>query len=630
MQLQPEWIEAAETLPIVIWTARADGGIEYINRRWEEATGVNGERVLGTGWMAFVHPDDLEKAALAYSNAIAAGTPLHIEVRIQTIDGSYRWVRAETEAMRDEDGNIVRWFGIVLDVDEVHRAQERSRVLGEAVPVMVWTADADGWVDWYNGRWYEYTGQTPKEARGWGWQAAHHPEDFLEFMRRWPHSIQTGEPCEMEFRLRRHDGVYNWFLTRINPLRDESGKIIRWYGSNMNIDAQKTALERSKRIAETLQDVFLPKTLPHLSDVRFDSTYIAAEKDALIGGDWFDAFELPDGRIGFSIGDVAGHGLEASVLVGRLRQAIFTLGFQNDDPAAILAGTNSILQYQNPETFVTAIVGFINREHDELTYSIAGHPPPLVAGPNDAMAHALPSGGPPLGVLSNPHYTNHTVAMEQNSVVVLYTDGMTEFARDILSGETKLMAAASLFARNTSIARPARAIQELVLNDAPATDDAAVMVIQFSTVEPVPVHLDPASLERRWRFHSSDAFSAHAARRQIVAYLQQFVAESSDVFVAELIAGELLANTVEHAPGLVEICIDWSAEKPVMSVRDAGPGIPGLTNVLPSNALDENGRGLYLVQALAEDVAVKGSAGYGTEIRVTLPLRRKAATNSHL
>ncbi len=400
-------------------------------------------------------------------------------------------------------------------MNDAQTAQERFRVLSEAIPVIVWSSDAQGWIDWYNGRWYEYTGQTHQEARGWGWQAAHHPEDLPEVMRRWPQSIATGEPFEMEFRLRRHDGVFHWFLTRAEPLRDETGTVVRWYGSNVDIEEQKKALERSKRIAETLQDVFLPKDLPQFEHLRIDGAYIAAERDALVGGDWYDAFELPDGRVTFSIGDVAGHGLEASLLVGRLRQAIYTLSFKGEDPAQILADVNHILQHQYPETFVTAVIGSVNETRTEVTYANAGHPAPLLAREGLGVDLVERGGELPLGVAQTATYSNRVLPVRRGTMIVLYTDGMTEFARDIEQAEGKMRAASGLVVRDASVMHPARTIQDLVLDNSIPTDDAAVLTLHFDTfaqrkaVQKLPT-------ERRWRFHSSDAYSAHAARLEIM------------------------------------------------------------------------------------------------------------------
>ena len=498
----------------------------------------------------------------------------------------------------------------------------RFDVLAEAIPVVCWTADSSGWIDWYNRRWYEFTGQTPVEAAGWGWQTAHHPDDFLEVMQRWPHSIATGAPFEMEFRLRRHDGTFHWFLARAEPLRDKDGNILRWYGSYVDINAQKAALERTKRIAETLQEVFLPIELPRRANLRFDALYLPAEKDALVGGDWFDAFELPSGRIVFSIGDVAGHGLPASILVGRLRQMIYTLAFTLDDPAAILAECDRILRHQNPDTIVTALVGIIGENEKSLRYASAGHPPPLMAVRRGEPALVLPLGAAPLGVGLDVKLVTHEVEIPPDAVVAVYTDGMTEFSRNILVGEEKLRTAVGLLVGDTTIARPALAVKEIVFDDLPAADDAALLIMQFSAVDVAKLRSDPSLLEKVWRFHSSDAYAAHNSRHEVIKYLHGLAAKADELLTAELVIGEILANTVEHAPGLVEVCVDWTGDDPVVTVRDAGPGFTRVRGDLPENALAEGGRGMFLMKSFAKEISVRKLPSYGTELRAVLRMER--------
>lgn len=602
--LGASWIATANALPIVVWTGRPDGSVEFANERWFEMTGLSPEAVAGgQGWADIVHPADLERAAAAYDAAISGGTPFRADLRVRRADGSYQWVRSQAEPQRDEAGTVVRWFGVVLDVEESHRAGEDFQALAEAVPVIVWSAEPGGSIDWYSPRWYEYTGQTPEEALGWGWQAVPHPDDFLELMRKWPESLATGTPFEMEYRMRRHDGVFHWFLTRIEPVRDDLGNVVRWYGSNVDIDAQKTALDRTKRVAQTLQEIFLPKTLPQKPALRMDAVYLPAERDALIGGDWFDAFEAPDGSIVFSIGDVAGHGLEASVILGRLRQAIFTLAFQGSDPAATLEELDRILRHQDPDTIVTALVGFVDLHRAEMTYASAGHPAPMIALRNDTLARILPGGGLPLGTGFALDLHTHRVPIEPDAVVAVYTDGMLEFSRDILGTETKLRAAVALMVGNTRIARPAVAVQELVFDEMPTVDDAALLLMQFSSVS-TETGVPDAPVERTWRFHSSDAHTAHTSRQEIAAYLRAMTVDDEQLFLAELIVGEILANTVEHAPGLVEIHLDWTREKPIITVRDTGPGLRAIDADLPVDTLAENGRGLFLIGTLAEATTV--------------------------
>jgi PAS domain S-box-containing protein len=122
--------------------------------------------------------------------------------------------------------------------------------LAELMPQLVWTTRPDGFHDYYNRRWYEYTGTTPEQSQGEGWQGPFHPEDMPETLRRWHHSLRTGEPYETEYRCRRHDGVYRWFLGRAHPLRDASGRIVKWFGTCTDIDDQKRAADSMRFLAE--------------------------------------------------------------------------------------------------------------------------------------------------------------------------------------------------------------------------------------------------------------------------------------------------------------------------------------------------------------------------------------------
>jgi PAS domain S-box-containing protein len=124
------------------------------------------------------------------------------------------------------------------------------RQLAEAIPQLVWTTRPDGYHDYYNQRWYEYTGTTPDQSQGEGWQGPFHPEDMPETLRRWRHSLATGELYETEYRCRRYDGVYRWFLGRAHPVRDDSGRIVKWFGTCTDIDDQKRAVDSMRFLAE--------------------------------------------------------------------------------------------------------------------------------------------------------------------------------------------------------------------------------------------------------------------------------------------------------------------------------------------------------------------------------------------
>jgi PAS domain S-box-containing protein len=133
--------------------------------------------------------------------------------------------------------------------------------LAETVPQLVWMAEANGFIFWYNRNWYDYTGMTPKDMEGWGWQSVHDPQILPQVVKRWTSSIQTGEPFEMEFPLKGSDGKFRWFLTRVNPQRDSEGHIIRWFGTNTDIDDQRRLDQRNQFIIQ-LDEAVRPLETP--------------------------------------------------------------------------------------------------------------------------------------------------------------------------------------------------------------------------------------------------------------------------------------------------------------------------------------------------------------------------------
>ncbi len=152
--------------------------------------------------------------------------------------------------------------------------ERQIRTLADAIPVLAWTARADGWIDWYNARWYEYTGTAPELMQGWGWQLVHDPETLPTVLERWSASIATGEPFKMVFPLRRHDGHFRHFLTRVVPVRDESGAVVRWFGSSVDVDSEwharaaaESARERTQRLQSLTAALSTASTIEQVAEV---------------------------------------------------------------------------------------------------------------------------------------------------------------------------------------------------------------------------------------------------------------------------------------------------------------------------------------------------------------------------
>src|SRR5258706_14944414 len=243
-----------------------------------------------------VHPEDLELVQRALDQASRDGTDMDFEHRLLFPDGSIKYLHVLARAVRDELGHF-EYFGAVMDVTEQHQAhtaletahaeirksEDQLRTIIDRIPTLAWCCWPDGTTEFLNQRWLEYTGFSMPEALGWGWQNAIHHEDLPNLMRTWLRILDAGEPGEAEARLRRFDGEYRWFLFRALPVRDESGKIVRWYGTDTDIEELKQAeakLRRDERELRRITDaipqaisVLAPDgTMLYANEVVLDST----------------------------------------------------------------------------------------------------------------------------------------------------------------------------------------------------------------------------------------------------------------------------------------------------------------------------------------------------------------------
>ncbi len=258
--------------------------------------------------------------------------------------------------------------------------------------------------------------------------------------------------------------AYRYFAIQRSSILAETGR-------------QRMLYENEKRIADALQAAFVQKDLPVIPNLGFHASYVPAGAQAQVGGDWYDAFKLPDGRILFSIGDVAGHGLEAAVIMSRARQAIIAGALHEFNPAAVLSKANETLMLQEAK-MVTAICGYINPQTLEIHYATAGHPPPVLAF-RDREPYFLEHDGMPLGILPNVTYEAFTVRASAGALLILYTDGVIEHKRDLIDGERRLLEAARAAARDGA-SDPALSVRRAIFADKAPDDDVAIMTVTFA------------------------------------------------------------------------------------------------------------------------------------------------------
>jgi formate hydrogenlyase transcriptional activator len=253
-----------ETIPAHIGTNLPDGTVDFISQSWLDYLGISKEQWLGLGWMSVTHPEDVEQARARSMAAFLSGQPVEIEQRFRRADGTYRWFLGRNVPLRDEKGNIVKWYGTLLDVDDRKRAEAKIRQseaelrqLIDVIPQQVMVFDPDWHPLFANQQDLRHTGLTLEEAQSKdAFARIVHPEDLwkLEAGRRRGRSELA--PFEVEVRVRGKDGQYRWFLIRDNPLLDEEGRVLRWYGTRTDIDDRKRAEEALRVSEEQWRNVF--------------------------------------------------------------------------------------------------------------------------------------------------------------------------------------------------------------------------------------------------------------------------------------------------------------------------------------------------------------------------------------
>ena len=257
----------ADNMAQLAWMADATGYIFWYNQRWYDYTGATLATMQGAGWQAVHDPDMVADINARYLAAIQAGQPWEDTFPLRRHDGAYRWFLSRARPIRDAaTGAVVRWFGTNTDVTELRHLQtqlaeseEEQRIQAESIPQQVWTARPDGTVDFYNHRTAAYLGEAMEKNGAAHWLSFVHPDDRATMHERWLAAIATQRYYEAEFRLRRYDGQYRWFLGQAQARRAPGGLILKWYGTNTDVHQQRQLQEqvlasqaRFKQLLETL------------------------------------------------------------------------------------------------------------------------------------------------------------------------------------------------------------------------------------------------------------------------------------------------------------------------------------------------------------------------------------------
>lgn len=257
----------ATNLPTLCWMARGDGYIVWYNQRMYDYTGATPEDLEGWGWEKVHDPEVLDEVKSRWQHSIDRGEPFEMTFPLRGADGLFRPFLTRISPVTDPSGKVVRWFGTNTEIGAQLRA-ERQRdetraeyeVLTNAMPQMVWSTRPDGYHDFYNDRWYEFTGVPEGSTDGTAWDGVFHPHDKDRAWAAWEQSLATGEPYEIEYRLRDRHGDYRWVLGRALPVRNRDGSIRRWIGTCTDIHEAKEIAEHnevlSRELAHRIKNIF--------------------------------------------------------------------------------------------------------------------------------------------------------------------------------------------------------------------------------------------------------------------------------------------------------------------------------------------------------------------------------------
>lgn len=487
---------------------------------------------------------------------------------------------------------------------------------------MIWTYDSFGMLNNVNAAWISYTGlnlaETVAHPALWSHLlAADEHESFAESLKV---AMVNGNSFRHETELRHglKADEDRWHTVNVDPIFDADGSISSWIGTAVDLEDHKRLLleckeehQRELTRSTLFQQAALPANLPKVPGLSFDAIYEPGLSDVQVGGDWYDAIRLLDGRVLLTIGDVAGSGLEAAVVMGVVRQIMRGIVQLHAEPALMLDAADRALRLEYPDTLVTTWVGILDLVGQTLTYASAGHPAPLLidtqGGIRDLDHLTLP-----IGLRQGHQGHASTITISNESAIWLYTDGLIEASHNIIDGSRRLHETALRLGADMR-AGPAAQIRDLMIpNGSP--DDVAILVVK----------IDFDQSERyiaRSHFDSADAVAASNARRAFADGLSKKHFTDVDIANAEIVFGELCGNVARYAKGPVDVVVDSSGVQTVLHVLDRGAGFQHISR-LPSDLYSERGRGLFIIAAMTAEFTVSQRFGGGSHARAVLVGRR--------
>ena len=399
-------------------------------------------------------------------------------------------------------------------------------------------------------------------------------------------------------------GALCLLFAHTRPLDRAEHAQVRWYAEQAAQALDRTtAFQREHAVALLLQRSLLSDRLPAIDGVALFGRYDAAEAGLVIGGDWYDAVRRSDGLVHVTVGDVAGHGVNAAVLMGQLRNAFRTLAYEHDSPAQLLRG---MLRHLDTDEMATALCLTLDPYTQELTYASAGHPPSLLIDRSAAQVSRLGLAlAPPLGFAQPAAIVEARMSLPPGATLVAYTDGLVERRGWSIDTGIDLLASVVCAHADLGVEPLADRIFEEVRPQIGSHDDIALLIVRLIEV--------PSTMDIEF---CGEPSALAGLRRRLRAWLDLRGLSGEERDDVVLAVSEACNNAIEHAypdePGLIRLILEHDEETLSMRITDHGTW-------QPSTPTSERGRGIALMQAVM-DVATVEHDARGTSVTLSMAL----------
>jgi PAS domain S-box-containing protein len=608
-----------------MWRTDADGIPVDDIPGWREVTGQSRDELLSPRWLEGVHAEDRERVAAAWATAIGRRGLFEIAYRI-TGPGGTRHFEVRGAPVLEDDGEVVEWVGWAADVTDRDRAEEArdelqadlaserqalERVVEQAPAAIAVLWGPDHRYRFFNRRYEELlpparplSGLTVAEAL----PEASGVIRLLDRAYAGEEVVQRHFPIPFEGPLA-FDGnrYYDFTFAPIHDGDQPAGVLVIAIETTEEVRLRsdlERRLSAERAVAEQLQRAVLPEQVPVIPGLELAVRYVPAVQESGVGGDWYDALPLPDGRVLLVIGDVAGRGMEAATAMVQLRSGVRAFAVEGSGPADILLRLSRYCLALGLADFVTVLVGVMDPEAGRLTYASAGHPPVLLvpaAGEPELLWDVT---GPPIGAPVPPAgYEEAVVEIEPGATIVLYTDGLVEERNRPLDETLEdLRRAASGEDGDVD------ALCDRLMQDRRLGDDTALLVSRRRRL--------PVAFEERF---PAEPVSVSAVRSAVGRVATEYGFDEEAIGRIKLAVSEAATNAVLHAyrdaecRGQLRVEAELAEGELRVVVADEGAGIrpredsPGL------------GLGLGLISALTTRVDFV-SADTGTEVHMAWAL----------